>query len=140
MPEKTLEELKAEVRRLEAKKKKKVKKKELEKKIKAMKFAETRFGKVGMAITGVAEKLTRPAKRTPEGKVIAGTGGLGARVVEKIKTIAPAPTKAPIRQVSPMERTFAEPTMPTGFRVPVKRKKKKAKPFDINALIKRLPA
>lgn len=136
MPEKTLEQLRAEVRSLEAGKRKVSERKVLKKKIKALKFAKTKFGKVGMAITGVAEKLTRPAQRTPEGKVIAGTGGLGARVVEKIKTVAPAPTKAPTRQVSPMERTFA---MPTGFGVPVKKKKKKAKPFDISEVIRGMP-
>lgn len=135
MVKRTIKELREEVRKLEKGRELTDERKKLEKRIKAMKFAKTRFGKVGLAVTRVGAKLTQPAQRTKEGKVIAGTGGLGAKVIAKLKETKPAQPRVPRSQLSPMERTFADPS---DAPMPIPMKKKK--PFSIDKFIKNLPA
>ena len=132
---KSLKALRKEMQMLEAGKRKVDERKILEKKIKALKFRKTKFGKFGLAVTSVGAKLTRPAQRTKEGKVIEGTGGVGAKLMGMMKGSGKAPVRKQMYQQSPMQTAFASPME---YGVPMKRKKKK-KPFNINAVLQGMP-
>jgi len=158
MPENknTIESLKAEVQMLEMQRKKKAEKKALKKRIKQLKFQETTLGKVTGGVARFGEALTRPAQKTKEGKVIAGTGGVGAKVMGALKKLGekkpaikrPVSRMMPMRQpvITPLETAFAQPTFPqtpmiTDTAVAKKVKKQaRMKPFDLNKLLKTMPA
>jgi hypothetical protein len=122
----SIESLRRQVEALEKKQQQEQERKALEKKVKALKFRESTLGKVAGGISKVGEAITRPAKKTKEGKPIPGTGGVGARVIGAFSRLGQKqpPKPMPIRKVplqqpqpqtmetSPMERAFVTPKPP----------------------------
>ena len=151
MPETSLNALRKQVKMLEREKARREEEYRLKKKINQIQFQQTTMGKVAGGVTRFGESLTRPVQRDASGKVIAGSGGMGAKVIESLKRIgAPKPkTIQPIRmqQQQQQQQQTSALDMLSGFGtaqpMPSKKRRLKAqaqaKPFDVNDIINNLP-
>lgn len=162
MPDTSINALRKQVAQLEREQARAREEAQLKKKIKQMQFRKSTFGKVTGGIGRFGEGLTRPVQKTKEGKVIAGTGGFGSRMVEGLKRMtAPKPRtavpKQAIRRMQMQPQPMMQPQMQTsaldmfadwgGSPAPARtmqKVRKKAptqqKPFDVNDIIRSLPA
>jgi hypothetical protein len=123
--QKSLEELRREAEELDKQKrgelamrKEEQERQMLQKRINQEKFKRTALGKVVGGVTTVGEAITRPAKKDTSGKPIAGTGGIGARVMGAFSKVGQP--KSPSAQMPRRAMSVPQPQ-------PVQ-------PFDMNAL------
>ena len=151
MPEqkKSLEQLRMEVARLKKMRGKADERKRLEKQLKFMKFEKTKLGKVAVGLTKVGLKLTQPPKRTPEGKVVKGTGGAVSRLMQKLgekKAPVSGARRVPVTQrMTSVEGQLSSfsgmGSIPHPARKVIAKTKKKAtaRPMSVKELLANMP-